>query len=68
MNSDGRRSNLIYRIFFEKKEEETENEKEKGKEKRNDYRCLLYKSEDDEARESRDKINNVTAIDTRVRK
>lgn len=69
MNSDGRRSNLIYRIFFEKKkeEEETENEKEKGKEKRNDYRCLLHKSEDD-ARESRDKINNVTAIDTRVRK
>lgn len=33
MNSDGRRSNLIYRIFFEKKEEETENEKEKGKKK-----------------------------------
>lgn len=56
--------------FFRKKEEEeeTENEKEKGKEKRNDYRCLLHKSEDDEARESRDKINNVTAIDTRVRK
>lgn len=59
-------------MFFEKEEEEeekeaeNENEKEKEKEKRNDYRCLLHKSED--ARESRDKINNFTAIDTRVRK
>lgn len=67
MNSDGRRSNLIYRIFFEKKRRRNRKRKRKRKRKRNDYRCLLHKSEDD-ARESRDKINNVTAIDTRVRK
>lgn len=57
--------NLPY--FLRKKRRRNRKRKRKRKRKRNDYRCLLHKSEDD-ARESRDKINNVTAIDTRVRK